>query len=43
MIRILGYLAFGPFVGLGAWLLVVGFFTAGLAIRAIEAAERRRC
>lgn len=34
--KILAYIVFGPFIGLGAWMLVCGFFIAGGGIRALE-------
>lgn len=30
------HVLFGPLIGLGAWMLVMGFFLAGFGIRALE-------
>jgi hypothetical protein len=34
--RTVALIALGPFIGLGVWMLVVGFFIAGAAIKALE-------
>lgn len=32
----------GPFIGLGTWMLVCGFFLAGTSIRAVESLNAAR-